>query len=237
MKKSLSAKASKNKTWYIFGGIALVIVIIVAIFLLKPHQNNNPADNSTLSIGNSPIIGDKNATLTIYEFSDFSCPFCEAAEGVNPEVISMLKAQMPDWEAPVPKIMEEYVRTGKAKIVFKYFPGHGAAVVAHAVSLGVYEQDSALFEKFAEKAFASPDDLMDLGKMKALAVTLGANESELSQYLASGEYQAHLQREVDMGLANAVEGTPTFFINGKVISGAQSFSVFKSVIDAELAKV
>jgi protein-disulfide isomerase len=239
MKKSLPAKTSKNKTGHIFWGIAIAIVVIAAIFLLKSHPNNNPApvDNSTLSIGNSPIIGDKNAPLTIYEFSDFSCPFCEAAEGANQEVIGMLKAQMPDWEAPVPKIKEEYVKTGKAKIVFKYFPGHGAALVAHAVSLGVYKQNPALFEKFAENAFASPSDLMDLGKMKALAVSLGADESALSQYLASGEYQVQLQNEVNMASANGVQGTPTFFINGKVISGAQSFSEFKKVIDAELAKI
>ncbi len=239
MKKSLPANKSQNKTnktWYILGGILIVALVILAIYFIKPYQNNNPADNSTLSIGNSPIIGDKNAPLTIYEFSDFSCPFCEAAEGANPKVIDMLKAQMPDWEAPVPKIKEEYVKTGKAKIVFKYFPGHGAGLVAHAVSLGVYKQNPALFEKFAEEAFASPDDLMDLNKMKALAVSLGADETQLSQYIASGEYQAQLQSEVNMALANGVQGTPTFIINGKVISGAQPFSAFKKVIDAELAK-
>jgi len=230
--------AKKNKkNLFIFLGIALVVLVAgFFIFTFTGKAINNPS-NSTLQIGDSAVLGEENAPVTIYEFSDFSCPFCQAAEGANQQVIDYLVSKYPSWEAPVPLIKEQYVQTGKVKIVYKYFPGHGAATTAHAVALGVKEQNPELFWKFAEKAYADPvEDLNDLGKMKAIAVSIGADETELSQYIASNKFIAELQAENDMGMANGVSGTPTFFINGQLVEGAQPFSVFKEIIDKELAK-
>lgn len=228
MKKSLL----KNKTFLVLSIVTIIALIAVTGYLIYSSEDQN----STLQIGDSAVLGDKNAPVTIYEFSDFSCPFCEAAEGENQEAIDYLQSRSPGWEAPMPLVKEQYVKTGKAKIVFKYFPGHGAAVTAHAVALGVKEQNPDLFWEFAEKAYASPaEDLNDLGKMKSLAVSIGADESELSKYIESNKFISQLQSETDMGLNNSVSGTPTFFINGQKIEGAQPFSVFREIIEKELA--
>lgn len=230
MKKS---SIFKNKSFIALMAVSLVAIIVLAIYII-PSSNNK---NSTLKIENSAVLGDANAPVTIYEFSDFSCPFCEAAEGKNSQVEDYLKSRSPGWEAPVPLIRENYVKTGKVKIVFKYFPGHGAAVTAHAVALGVKEQNPDLFWEFADKAFAEPaENLNDLGKMKSLAVSIGADESELSKYIESNTFINQLQAETEMGLNNSVSGTPTFFINGQKVEGAQPFSAFKDIIDKELAR-
>ncbi|HLF53604.1 MAG TPA: DsbA family protein, partial [Candidatus Nanoarchaeia archaeon] len=69
-----------------------------------------------------------------------------------------------------------------------------------------------------------------------LAKDLGANEAELNAYLDSKEYETQLSSDIKMAGENGVRGTPTFFINGQIIAGAQPFSVFKEVIDKELSK-
>ena len=220
---------AKQKTKWI---ITFVIIAILAIILFLWLNSGKTIE---LSIGNSPVLGEENAPVTIYEFTDFSCPYCEAAEGANEQVVSFLQSKSPGWEAPVPLIKENYVKTGKAKIVFKYFPGHGAAEAAHAVSLGLNEQNPDLFWKFAEKTFTMPDDLNSLSKMMELAVSLGANETLLSDYISSREYQTQMDEDTAMGKANGIKGTPTFFINGEMVSGAQPFSVFEGIIEKKLS--
>jgi len=229
----------KQKTKWIISLVAIAAIVTFVFFLdCKTFTIfgicSDQFQSSSLSIGNSPVLGEENAPVTIYEFTDFSCPYCEAAEGANSRGESALKSQSPGWEAPMPLIKENYVKTGKAKIVFKYFPGHGAAEAAHAVGWGLKEQNNDLFWKFAEKAFTMPTDLNTLSKMMDLAETLGANEALLSEYISSGKYQTQMDEDVAMAKANGVKGTPTFFINGEVVAGAQPFSLFEDIIEKEL---
>jgi len=232
-KKSISKKTKWVIPFVIIAAVISIILLLdcttFTIFGICSGQTQS------LSIGNSPVLGEENAPVTIYEFTDFSCPFCEAAEGANAYYENALKSKFPEWEAPVPLIKEKYVQTGKAKIVFKYFPGHGAAEAAHAVALGLQEQNPDLFWEFAEKAFTMPDDLNDINKMIDLAKTLGANESALSEYLSSERYQTQIDEDIAMAEANGVQGTPTFFINGEIVAGAQPFSVFEEIIEKELS--
>ncbi len=225
-----------RKKQLILGAIILGIIAIIAIIFLVPSSKNGDSISSKLSIGNSPILGEDNAPVTIYEFSDFSCPYCAAAEGYNEQLINALESKMPGWEAPLPAIKEEYVKTGKVKIVFKYYPGHGAATAAHAVALALNEQNPELFWDFAEEAFAlqSSNTLNNLNSMIVLAKELGANETALNNYITSKKYESQLKEDIQMATDIDLEGTPTFVINGKMISGAQSFSVFKDIIDEEL---
>ncbi|HLF53775.1 MAG TPA: thioredoxin domain-containing protein [Candidatus Nanoarchaeia archaeon] len=232
-------KLFQNKTQvYVAIGVILAIVLIGVILFLPSSDNSTVVENSKLEIGSSPVLGAEDAAVIIYEFSDFSCPFCAAAEGANFEVVNQLKSRVPGWEAPLPAIKKEYIDTGKVKLVFKYFPGHGAASAAHAVAFGLHKQKPELFWKFAEKAFVSQStsNLDDINKMKALAKDLGANETELNAYLDSKEYETQLSSDIKMAGENGVRGTPTFFINGQIIAGAQPFSVFKEAIDKELSK-
>lgn len=227
-----------NKVLYI--AIAVILVLVVALVtngfgLLNPSTSSDNATNSNipLSIGESPVMGNANAPLTIYEFSDFSCPFCAAADGHNEEVIASLKSNNPNWQAPIPNAVKDYVDTGKVKLVFKYYPGHGAGEASQLVGWNLNEQ--GLFWNFSDLAFSNQADTGDLTKMLALAKTLGTNMTQLQQGLDSYKYDYIIQKDIDMGKANGVKGTPTFFINGQLISGAVSYPDFKKVIDQQLA--
>jgi protein-disulfide isomerase len=215
---------------------AIIGVLIVAIAAYVIFGDFSGPGNSKLSIEDSPVLGEESAPVIIYEFTDFSCPFCAAAEGKNAYLMGVLESRAPGWEAPLPAIKEKYVDTGKVKIVFKYFPGHGAATAAHAVALGLYAQNPDLFWKFADVAFANQQNLNDITLMKVWAKNLGADEKVLSDYLESGDYESQLKAEEDMGKINGVTGTPSFFINGQQVVGAQSFSELEKIIEQELAK-
>ena len=237
MKTKIKPKILKSKTSIVIA-IGVVAALLIIVLLLVYSSKNPIIPSSALKIGNSPVLGEEDAPVVIYEFSDFSCPFCAAAEGKNQDVVNMLKSRIPGWEAPMPLVKKNYVDTGKVKIVFKYYPGHGSATAAHAVALGLNKQNPELFWKFAGIAFASQTtlNLNDIVKMKAIAIELGANKTKLDNYIASKEYESQLAEDIKMSDANNVDGTPTFFINGEMIAGAKSFADFEAIIEKELTE-
>lgn len=230
---------NSNKYLWITGIIiALIVVGIITngFGLLKKNPAINNTANLTLEIGNSPVLGSLDAPVTIYEFSDFSCPYCAAADDENPQVIAALKSRDPNWKAPIPLVIENYVKTGKAKIVFKYAAGHGSGLAALAGGYGLKEQNDDLFWKFHNLAFANQEDTGNIDKMKSLASSLGADMTKLNTYLSSGKYEQRMKEDLAMAKENGVQGTPIFFVNGQVIEGAQSYSEFDKIIKEELSR-
>lgn len=231
-----------NKALWISG--AVIVLLVVGLFTngfgLLSRSNTADAGRSNqqagafvkLAVNGAPTLGEVNAPVTIYEFSDFSCPYCAAAAGFNSEVIASLKEDKPLWQAPVPEIKKRYIDTGKVKLVFKYYPGHGAGNSAHLAGWCLNEQE--LFWQFHERAFAQQVDVGSMNAMKALAAELGADTTKLDECLSSRRYNARFQEDKSMGDSNGVRGTPAFFINGKLITGAQSFDAFESLIKREL---
>lgn len=236
-KKEEAPEAESNKALIITG-------IILAIFLagiitngfgfFNPKNSYPTISNLSIEIVNAPVLGNPNAPITIYEFSDFSCPYCAAADGENPEIINYLKRADPTWQAPIPEIIENYVNTGKVKLVFKYMKGHGTGQPAELVGWCLNEQ--GLFWKFHTLAFANQNQTNSMDAMKNLGKYLGANTTTLSSCLDSNKYLPLLQSDNQEGINNGLKGTPSFIINDKLIEGAASFSEFKKIIDSELKK-
>lgn len=214
--------------------IGVVVLLVVAGFFTNGFGlwRNNPDGDIKLSVGNSPVLGDKDAPVTIYEFSDFSCPYCAAAAGYNDEVISSLRSRDSTWQAAMPLIKENYVENGKVRIVFKYSPGHGTGQPAHRVAWCLDEQD--LFWEFHDLAFDNQEDTGNMVKMKALAEGLGADMDALNGCLSLGDVDLYFNEDAKMGKSNGVKGTPAFIINGKLVEGAVSYKEMKALIDKAL---
>lgn len=179
------------------------------------------------------VKGDANAPVTIIAYTDPSCPFCAAAAGGS-EMVAYMKSRMPTYEAAMPGILKNYVDTGKAKVVFRYFPGHGSGVDAMKIMLCANEEG-----KFWQlhDVFFNNQALMENGDtagLKKLAVDNGVNSAKLDSCLASNKYDSKLTTDTQRGQAMGVQGTPGFFVNGIEVSGAVPFSDIKSVIDAAL---
>jgi protein-disulfide isomerase len=241
MEENTDIKGTEAKQANITLFISIIAIAILLSALLTNgfgffHKTTGQvvSEDNKLYIGNSPVLGDINAKVTLYEFSTFSCPFCAVADGKNQPYIDALKYGTPDWEAPIPNVIREYVETGKVKIVFKYYPGHSGGEPAMVVGLALKEQNSSLFWKYKDLAFENQQDANNLTKMESLAEQLGANMTELEADISSGKYLSQLKEDATLGTANGITATPSFIINGEIIKGAQSYPVFKALIESKL---
>ncbi len=170
--------------------------------------------------GDSPVKGKADAPVTIIEFSDYQCPFCERF-----------------FKQTLPLIEEQYIKTGKAKLVYKDFPLisiHPEAEKAAEAARCVREQkgDEGYF-KMHDKLFENQQEL-SVENYKKWARDLGVVGAKFDECLDKGKYTDAVEEELAYGEQLGVTGTPAFFINGKMISGAQPFDVFKQAIDSAL---
>lgn len=184
-----------------------------------PAAPTGPVD---VSIAGSPMKGDKNAPVTLVEFSDFECPFCGRF-----------------YEGALAQINSEYIDKGKVRMVFRHFPlgFHANARPAALASECARDQDGdEMFYKFHDKVYANQPSL-SVENLKKWAVELGLNAGKFNTCLESKKFDSVVEKDYQEGQSYGVSGTPAFFINGRMISGAQPFAAFKTVIDEELAKV
>jgi protein-disulfide isomerase len=226
-------KNESNKALWITG----IIVVILVIGLITNGfglltKLNQPSNKINLEIKDAPVLGDVNAPVTMYVFSDFSCPYCSAADGKNIQVITQFQKSDPSWTAPIPGVINDYVNSRKVKLVFKYAQGHGTGQAAHLVAWCLNDQN--LFWKFHDLAFENYEETGDIIKMKDLAESLGADMTQLNTCLDSKKYNYLLTEDSQMASSNGITGTPSFIINGKLIEGAVSFNDIKKVIDKSL---
>jgi protein-disulfide isomerase len=184
----------------------------VEVYIAKPRRPTFPVE-----VGNSPSTGAKDAKVTVVEFSDFQCPFC--AKGAD-----VLK-----------KIKQKY--GNKVKIAFKNFPlpFHNHAEQAAVAGLCANEQSSDLFWKMHDEMFANQDSL-DTEGLKKMAKKIGAKGEAFDKCLSENRHLAQAKTDMDDGRKVGVKSTPTFFINGQLINGAQPLEVFTEIIDEELSR-
>ena len=161
-----------------------------------------------------PARGPEAAKITIVEFSDFECPFCSRA--------------LPS----VDRVMKEY--EGKVRLVFRQYPLDFHPHAGKAAEAALCAADQGKFWELHDKMFASQKDL-EVDKLKGYAKTAGVDSVKFDKCLDSGEKKAAVDADQKQGSEAGVNGTPAFFINGVLLSGAQPFEKFKDVIDRELA--
>lgn len=209
-------------------------------YSLKSQYIVNKALVDDVEITDSAVvIGNEDAKVTVIEFSDYECPFCALAEG-NEEMLERFRAQSPDYEAPMPKVFEEYIDTGKVRFVFYNLPLeslHPLVKSAHLAALCANEQEMwrEYHEKlFADKSWSETNDRESV--LVSFAADLGLDESKFSECLSSKKYENQIDEEAVIAGKYGISGTPAFFVNRVFLSGAQDYKTFKSAIDQELAK-
>ena len=196
-----------------------------------------PTEDTTpkkVSVDDDPVLGDKNAKVTLIEFSDYECPFCKRY-----------------FDETYEQIKKAYVDKGKVKIVFRDLPldfhanAHKQAQAAECVR---EQGGDTVYFKYHDEIFkrtTSNGTGLALDQLSVIAQDLGLNGIALQSCIDSDKYKA----EVDKDIADAAKvggtGTPTFFIGksspngvitGTKLVGAQPFSEFQQIIDQELKK-
>lgn len=174
-----------------------------------------PVQRIQVAKGDSPSIGPNDAPVTIVEFSDYQCPFCGRARGT------------------VSQILETY--KDKVQYVLRDFPlsFHRDAIPAHLAAHCAGEQGK--YWEYSKILFESQTALKP-DKLKEYAKQTGLDMKKFDECFETNKYGAVIQKNIEEASKAGVTGTPSFFINGIMISGAQPFPKFKEIIDAELKK-
>jgi predicted DsbA family dithiol-disulfide isomerase len=178
----------------------------VSVFLSRPRARAE-ADPSRLR-------GSADAPVTIVEFADYQCPYCGNVEEV------------------VLKVVAKY--QGKVRFGFRDFPLrqiHSDAERAAEASRCAGEQGK--FWEYHDLLFANQVRLEPNG-LREYAQKTGLDVERFGACLASGKFAAQIESDIQSGLGAGVSSTPTFFVNGIAIVGAQPASAFENVIDSEL---
>jgi protein-disulfide isomerase/copper chaperone CopZ len=222
--------------------ISIVVAgLIIAGAIIFTNRNQNPSPNlptaasqpkPTLATATSQpkptaapaefkitkddhVRGNFEAPITLVEFSDFECPFCER--------------HYPTMN----KILADY--KGKVRLVYKHFPLsqiHPNAQKAAEASECAAEQGK--FWEYHDKLFENQASGLSLEKFKQWAKDLGLNSSKFNNCLDSGKYAQKVQADYQEGAEKGVNGTPATFVNGQLVSGAVPYESFKQIIDSLL---
>jgi len=179
------------------------------------RRRPDPSQEYKVALGKAPIRGEKDAPITIVEWSDFQCPFCNR---VAPTLA---------------KVEEEY--SSKVRLVFKHLPLsiHSKAPAAHAAAEAAHRQGK--FWEMHDKIFESQRDLA-VETFERYAQEIGIDVEQFKKDVVSADVKKSIDEDMQQAQELGVSGTPAFFINGRFLSGAQPFESFKRTIDAELAK-
>lgn len=228
--------------------IIIVSVLISAVILYKKNESNisNTSDTNTVadvqqtssvikvSIDDDPVLGDKNAPLTLIEFSDYECPFCKRS-----------------FDQVLPEFKKNYIDSGKLKLVYRDFPlsfHANAEKEAEAAECARTQGDDITYFKFHDQIFTKTTANgtgLALTQLPVIAESLGLDVAKFNQCLDSDKFKSEVEKDIADGKNAGVSGTPSWFIgksssdgiiDGTIIVGAQPFSAFKDVIDKMLSE-
>lgn len=225
-------------------GAAVASIMIIIVFLgfngitnepeltIKPTPTTEPIGPAKVTMNTflengSPILGDIDAKVTLVEFGDYQCHFCNVF-----------------FHSTEHKILQQYVETGKVKIIFKDYNIIGPDSVnashgAHCASeQGLFwEYHDILFSNWAgeNNGWASSENLL------RFAQEINLDIEQWSECMINGGNSKMLSASNDDARALELTGTPAFFVigpDGKVtrLSGAQPYEIFERIFEIELKK-
>ena len=202
---------------------------VLRLLSQRPVQGGvAPSGPVRTSVADAPMLGRADAPVTLVEFSDYQCPFCQRF-----------------FATTLPALKNEYVAKGKVRYVFRDFPldqihplARKAAEAAHCAGehAKYWEMHDVLFQN--QRALA-PLQLAEHAR------TVGVEGAKFDECLSSGRHAARVERGLADGAAVGVQGTPTFVVGktkagdvveGTPIRGAQPLETFRRIIDQALAE-
>jgi protein-disulfide isomerase len=160
-----------------------------------------------------PAKGPEGAPVTIVEFSDFQCPYCKQAKATADQVFTNF--------------------AGKVRLVFRDYPLPFHDKAKKAAEAGHCAEEQGKFWEMHDWMFDHQDKL-DVPSLMEGAKGLGLDPQRFDPCLDGGKYAAKVAENTKAGEEAGVTGTPAFFINGKLLSGAEPYEKFKELVEAEL---
>lgn len=237
----------------ILAGILISVSIILSnnVNLLGSSKNTNakktsdfvndttptPAPSQSTegvtSVDDDPVLGDKNAPVTIVEFSDYECPFCKR-----------------HFDETLPQLIKNYIDTGKVKLVFRDLPlaFHDPIATKEAVAANCAREqggDSKYFE-YHDEIFTrtkSNGNGLSEADLATIASDVKLNINSFKTCIQDPAQEEEVKKDLADAAAAGASGTPTFIIgkstengviDGDLVVGAQPYAVFQTIIDSLL---
>lgn len=183
-------------------------------------ENIQVAEDRPLEVSQSNTMGDPNALVHIVEYGDFQCPYC-----------------LKFWTETEPQLIEEYVNTGKVYFEYRSFPFLGpestwAAEAAYCAG------DQGKFWEYHDTLYTNwtGENVGDFTQDKLIkyAEALNLNVDEFESCLSEEKHKGTVEQDMAEAEALGVHATPTLFVNGIKLEGAQPFSILKEFIEQQL---
>jgi protein-disulfide isomerase len=170
----------------------------------------------TVSADDDPFLGPQDAPITIVEFSDYQCPYCTK------------------WYQEVhSRLMKDYA--GKVRFIYRDFPLYSIHPEAQsAAEAANCAGEQGAYWQFHDVLFGQNSEL-GVPAYTKYAAALGLNTSQFDQCVSDRKYKSEVEADYKYASSLGVSSTPTFFVNGLAVVGAQPYEVFQQIIDKELA--
>jgi len=206
--------------------VAAAIVLIGVANCLRGDDNNTTTNNPIViplptAHADGMTLGNADAPVTVYEYSDFQCPNCRSAAA---EV--------------VPALDESYLATGKAKLIFKNFAfiGQESKSAAEAAACA---SDQGKFWEYYTKLFEAQNGenkgTFKVENLKLFAQEVGLNQNDFNTCLDENKHAADVADDLSEGQRRGVQGTPTFFVGQNEV--AATYDAISKAIDDELVRL
>ncbi len=233
-KRSKAARAAKAKRqqaalqanwwrrwpYFAVGGVA--VALVAALFLVSTGGDPSTSEvEASYPAGYAPpAIGSESAPVEMVMWGDFQCPFCRRFELTT-----------------LPDLIERYVDTGQVRFVWRNFENYGpeshdAAVAAYCAG----EQDKFwdYHQTLYENQRGVNTGVFTKGNLQRFADQHGLEAAPFTTCIEGLGYDAVISADKKLGRSEGVNATPTFFINGEMIVGAQPTETFVGLIEAAL---
>ncbi len=216
-KAGASTRSSSQTLWFILALAGLAVIVLVVVGMVSRAGERLKTAQVAQEVGaTGKVLGDPNAPVEVWDFSDFHCPHCRTfATGT------------------ARRLIEEYVKPGKARLVYKHFIVLQSYQAANASECAAeqgqfWAYHDYLFQKQETDAPFTPDEL------KRYARDLGLDTDAFDRCVDSGKYMNVVLKETNEGRRLGVRGTPTIFVNGQLIPRGALWPDLKAAIEKAL---
>jgi protein-disulfide isomerase len=229
---------SQNSSPYLIPGSILLAGVLIAlgVYLGGTHGaankqaaatgTNAPTAALPITTDGEPYIGNPNAPLTVYYWSDYQCPFCKQFESTS-----------------LQSLITDYVKTNKVKVVFKdlQFLGNDSITSAH-IARAIWELYPDKYYTWREGYFEKQDAEGDVGfgnEATVIAYTrtvagIDADKVEALATQKANDYQALINADGSQASTNGIQGTPGVMVGKQVSSNPLNYASLKAMVDAQL---
>jgi protein-disulfide isomerase len=174
-------------------------------------------DEVLAALGKDRTLGSSSAPVSIVEFSDFQCSFCRKF-----------------WADTLPKLKDTDIKRNRAKFAYRHFAILGNFSVQSAMAAECAAEQGKFWD-YHDRLFANQGALgFTRSNLERYAREVGLKADPFKRCLASEKFRKKVEGETAVAAALGGRGTPTFFVNRRLMVGAQPFETFQAVIEQEL---